>query len=90
MGGARLSYGFGMLLEGDCSHIGVLVYYGALPVAVLTKLTMIPLFLILGSFEHAWELGSSDGFDYMHFGLMQRRQIMSGAHSFYHSGDLGL
>jgi len=48
------------------------------------------LFLDSGLFEHAWELGPSDGFDYMHLGLMRGRQIMSGVHSFYHSGDLGL
>jgi len=42
VGGARLLW-VRDALEGNCSHIGVLVYYGTLPAAVLTKLTMITL-----------------------------------------------
>jgi hypothetical protein len=65
------------------------VYYGAWLTAVLTKLTKIPIFLNQGSSEHAWELWATRmDLVFMHLAFVQRRQIMSGVHSF-HSSEIG-
>jgi hypothetical protein len=60
-----------MLIEGDCSHIGVQCLLECLASGGTYETYDDSPFLDSGLFEHAWEFGPSDGFDSLHLGLMQ-------------------